>query len=138
MTLSEEQWAVIESDIGEKELENAAVEFVKQKVEDVICGKRNLQKWREEMAIEYVYTHATVDKGVFYVGRGRGDRYKNFWNRSDRHKAITTAAGRKNIIIEKVECEVGKAEEMEKVMIHKYILEGNELANIVLTAQKRT
>lgn len=45
----------------------------------------------------YVYTHARPDGSVFYVGKGVGDRARDFWQRSEHHKRIIRKHGEANI-----------------------------------------
>jgi hypothetical protein len=56
----------------------------------------------------YAYIHArptTVDAGgVFYVGKGKEDRYKDFFHRSLYHKNIVSKYGKENLLIGKIEC----------------------------------
>jgi hypothetical protein len=56
----------------------------------------------------YAYIHArptTVDaNGVFYVGKGKGDRYKDFSHRTFFHKNIVAKHGKENLLIGKLDC----------------------------------
>lgn len=47
----------------------------------------------------YIYTHARPDGRIFYVGKGVGDRARDFFQRSERHKRVCAKYGRDNIII---------------------------------------
>jgi hypothetical protein len=47
----------------------------------------------------YVYTHARPDGGVFYVGKGVGDRARDFSQRSEHHKRVCNKIGRGNVLI---------------------------------------
>jgi hypothetical protein len=56
----------------------------------------------------YAYIHArptTVDaNGVFYIGKGKGDRYKDFSHRTFYHKNIVNKYGKENLLIGKIYC----------------------------------
>lgn len=47
----------------------------------------------------YIYTHARPDGAIFYVGKGCGDRSRDFYNRSEHHKRVVNKYGAKNIQI---------------------------------------
>lgn len=47
----------------------------------------------------YVYTHAAPDGSVFYVGKGVGDRARDFAQRTAKHKSEVASHGRKNVVI---------------------------------------
>lgn len=47
----------------------------------------------------YVYTHARPDGRIFYVGKGVGDRARDFYQRSEYHKRICQKYGRENIVV---------------------------------------
>lgn len=56
----------------------------------------------------YAYVHArpfTVDaSGIFYIGKGKGDRFKDFSHRNFYHKNIVKKHGKENILISRIEC----------------------------------
>ena len=87
-------------------------------------------EWARIKQIEYVYTHATPDGVVFYVGKGQGDRAKNFYNRSLAHVAITKAAGNRNILVNVIACEPGTAKAEELRLINFHLAAGAPLVNI--------
>ena len=47
----------------------------------------------------YLYTHSYPDGDIFYVGKGVGDRAKDFFNRNRWHKGVCKKIGIKNVII---------------------------------------
>jgi hypothetical protein len=47
----------------------------------------------------YIYTHARPDGSIFYVGKGVGDRARDFWNRQEYHKRVARKYGERNIQI---------------------------------------
>ena len=47
----------------------------------------------------YLYTHSYPDGNIFYVGKGVGDRAKDFFNRNRWHKGVCKKIGIKNVII---------------------------------------
>jgi hypothetical protein len=55
--------------------------------------------WKSGGKIFYVYTHAKPDGVIFYVGKGVGNRAKDFSQRSDYHKRVASKYGQQNIII---------------------------------------
>lgn len=50
--------------------------------------------------IFYIYTHARPDGSIFYVGKGVGDRARDFWNRGEHHKRVVSKYGEQNIVVE--------------------------------------
>jgi len=53
---------------------------------------------------DYVYLHAKPQGDIFYVGKGRGDRYLPSKGRNKHHKHIVFKYGSKNIEVAKIEC----------------------------------
>ena len=47
----------------------------------------------------YIYTHARPDGSIFYVGKGVGDRARDFIQRSEHHKRVCAKYGRGQILI---------------------------------------
>lgn len=47
----------------------------------------------------YIYTHARPDGSIFYVGKGVGDRARDWSQRTEHHKRIVAKHGRRNIKI---------------------------------------
>lgn len=79
----------------------------------------------------YVYTHAKPDGSIFYVGKGQGNRYRQFSKRTAWHKNIAQKYGAENIIIQIVNCVSEQAAfELEKIYIKQLRESGAELVNM--------
>lgn len=55
----------------------------------------------------YAYIHARPEEtggSVFYVGKGRGNRYASFRNRNQKHSEIVTSVGAHNVLIGRLDC----------------------------------
>ncbi len=56
------------------------------------------------MATDYTYVHARPDGSIFYVGKGRGNRYRVNQKRNAHHQRITNKYGVDNILVGKIDC----------------------------------
>ncbi len=54
--------------------------------------------------VDYTYVHARPDGSIFYVGKGRGDRYKPYKQRNVHHRNIVNKYGSASILVGKIEC----------------------------------
>ena len=55
----------------------------------------------------YAYIHARPEEtggSVFYVGKGRGNRYVSFRNRNQKHSEIVASVGAPNVLIGRLDC----------------------------------
>ena len=105
------------------------MEEVRRRVVQLRETEVRYREWVRLEQIEYVYTHATPDGVVFYVGKGRGDRSKDFYDRKPSHILITQKVGRKNVLVEKIACEPGTAKEKEIQLIAFHVAAGSPLVN---------
>lgn len=81
--------------------------------------------------IDYAYVHARPDGSIFYVGKGRNDRYKAGKSRNIHHKRIVSKYGVGSILVGKLECSSHDiALELEKGLIKCLGRMGVELSNI--------
>lgn len=86
------------------------------------------------MSLQYAYIHArpnTIDAyGIFYVGKGKGKRYKQMTYRNRHHQSIINKHGAENILTGKIECSSEEiAFELEKGLIKCFRRMGVKLAN---------
>lgn len=82
----------------------------------------------------YTYLHArpaTVDAhGVFYVGKGQRDRFRDFSHRNPHHKNVVVKHGAENILIGRYDCSTEDiAMDLEKGLIKRLKAMGVELTN---------
>lgn len=83
------------------------------------------------MIVDYAYVHARPNGSIFYVGKGRGDRYKVYKSRNAHHKHIVNKYGSSNILVGRIECSTHDiALELEKGIIKCLGRMGVELSNI--------
>jgi group I intron endonuclease len=83
----------------------------------------------------YAYVHARPGAfdatSVFYVGKGRRDRMRDFSHRNQHHKNIVTKHGRENILAGKLECsDESTAMLLEQGLIKHLRRMGVKLANV--------
>lgn len=87
------------------------------------------------MSVFYAYVHArpgTEDaSGVFYVGKGRGERIRDFSHRNQHHKNIVAKHGRENILMGKLDCsDEATAMALEQGLIKCLRRSGVRLSNV--------
>jgi len=83
----------------------------------------------------YAYVHARPStssmSGIFYVGKGRGARHRDFSHRTQFHKNIVAKHGAENILIGKHECsDEATALDLERGLIRCLRRAGVLLANL--------
>lgn len=79
----------------------------------------------------YVYIHKKPDGTPFYIGKGHGRRAYNFYCRSEWHKNIVAKYGKKNILIEIINCvNESQAFDLEKIYIKQIRDSGIKLVNL--------
>ena len=83
----------------------------------------------------YAYVHArpgtTGAEGLFYVGKGKGARYKDFSHRNPHHKNIVAKHGASNILTGRMECsDEATAMQLEQGLIKCLRRSGISLANV--------
>lgn len=87
------------------------------------------------MSVFYAYVHArpgTTDAlGIFYVGKGRGARVRDYYHRNQHHKNIVAKHGRENILAGRMDCsDETTAMSLEQGLIKCLRRMGATLANV--------
>lgn len=83
----------------------------------------------------YAYLHARPSSldanGVFYIGKGKNNRFKDFYNRNSYHKNLVQKHGQENILISKIYCSSESiAKDLEIGLIKCFKAMGVKLANL--------
>lgn len=79
----------------------------------------------------YAYVHARLDCSIFYVGKGHGERFRDFTSRNLHHQNIVRKHGKDNILIGRLDCSSEQvAFDLEKGLIKCLRRAGVRLVNL--------
>lgn len=117
--------------------ELGGAQWVREKIAEEIELAAKVSVHNAELQREYVYTHAKPDGSVFYVGRGRGNRSSNFYNRSPDHRALLLSLGKENVRVTRIDCSEGDSKRVERELIRAHLDGGAILLNTKISVDGR-